>query len=191
MADVQFRINIPEEKINTSSLDSSDHSIQSSPIEQIPRTYKPVNHFRNQLYISHSDIDEVIGSTVFPNYHVHEIKFTSIENLLTNLVHSVFTQNINAIHTTDETFFEIKDGIKNKFPTIKFIYNPIETINITNRNEQLNTVEKTHIRAHRNFKDNILETSQYYSWLEMKKDCKRYAAKCEICLTEKYERHPK
>lgn len=49
----------------------------------------------------------------------------------------------------------------------------------------------THTRAHRNYKNNILEISEKYFWPQIRADCKQYANKCEICLTEKYERHPK
>lgn len=191
VADALSRINIPAEKINSSSLVSSDHSIQSSPLEQIPKTHKAVNNFRNQLHITRSDADETIGMTVFPNYHVHTIKFTSIENLLSHLTHVVSAQKINAIHTTEETFFEIKNHIKEKFPTLKFVFSPIKVDNVTDRDEQLRIVQNTHTRAHRNYKNNILEICEKNFWPQIRNDCKRYAAKCEICLTEKYERHPK
>lgn len=191
VADTLSRIVISKEKINTSSLQSSDHSIQSSPIEPIPRTHKPVNNFRNQLHISHSNINESIGSTIFPNYHMYKIKFSSMNDLLTNLLHAVSNQNINAIFTTEEIFFKIKENIKKKFPTVKFVYSPNKTTNIMDRNEQLRIVDETHKRAHRNYKNNILEISEKYFWPQIKKDCKQYSIKCEICLTEKYERHPK
>lgn len=191
VADALSRVNISIDKINSSSLSSSDHSVQSSPVEPIPKTHKPVNNFRNQLHISRSDTNESIGSTIFPNYHKHTISFTTIENLLSNMVHSVSKTNINAIHTTEETFFEIKNHIREKFPTIKFIFSPTKTSNITDREQQLDIVEKTHKRAHRNYKNNILEICEENFWPEIRKDCKRFAVQCEICLTEKYERHPK
>lgn len=144
VADAFSRINTSEEKINTSSLVMSDHSMQSSPIEPIPKTSKSVNYFRNQLHISCSNKDHIVGSTIFKNYHVHKIEFTSIEKLLSNLENTISTTNINAIHTTEKMFFKIKNEIKTKFPTSKFVYSPIKTVNITDRNEQLNIVEEIH-----------------------------------------------
>lgn len=177
--------------INNSTVESTEHSTQSSPVEIIPKTSKPINNFRNQLYITRSEVNRSLGSTTFPNYHVHKIEFNSIGILLENLVSTVSTRNINAIHTTEETFFLIKDEIKAKFPLVKFVYCPITVINITDRNAQLEIVQETHKRAHRNYKNNVLEISERHFWPEMRKDCKKYAVKCEICLTEKYERHPK
>lgn len=191
VADALSRVSISIDKINTSSLQSTEHSIQSSPVEPIPRTSKSVNNFRNQLHISHSNRDESIGSTVFPNYHVHTIRYTSIKNLLLCLTHAISKKNINAIHTTEETFFEIKNELKNEFPTTKFVYSPNKVINVVERNEQLAITEATHKRAHRNYQNNILEISETQFWPQITKDCKHYANKCEICLTEKYERHPK
>lgn len=191
VADALSRVDIPTDKINTSSLQTSEHSIQSSPIEPIPRTPKPVNNFRNQLHIIHTDTDESSGLTVFPNYHVHTIKYTSIENLLSHLIHAISERNINAIHTTEETFFEIKNRIRDRFPTAKFIFSPTKVEDVTDRNEQITIIETTHKRAHRNYKNNVLEISEKYFWPQLRKECKRHANGCEICLTEKYERHPK
>lgn len=130
--------------INNSTVESTEHSTQSSPVEIIPKTSKPINNFRNQLYITRSEVNRSLGSTTFPNYHVHKIEFNSIGILLENLVSTVSTRNINAIHTTEETFFLIKDEIKAKFPLVKFVYCPITVINITDRNAQLEIVQETH-----------------------------------------------
>jgi hypothetical protein len=107
------------------------------------------------------------------------------------MTHTISEKNINAIYATEETFFEIKNEIKNKFPTAKFVYSPTKVTNVTDRNEQITITETTHKRAHRNYKNNILEISAEHFWPQISKDCKQYAGKCEICLTEKYERHPK
>lgn len=191
VADALSRINVQMEKINTSSLESSEHSTPSSPSEQITRTSKPVNHFRNQLHISRSNIYESTCSTPFRNYHVHKIDFNSIEELILNLKHSISTANINAIHTTEECFFQIKGELIDKFPTVKFVFSPMRVQNVTDENEQLNIVMETHKRAHRNYKNNVLEICEEYFWPKIREDCKKYASGCEICLTEKYERHPK
>lgn len=191
IADALSRTEIPTDNINTSSLQSTEHSIESSPVEVITKTPKPVNNFRNQLHITHSNKDESFGSTVFPNYHTNTITYTSIEYLLSCLTHAISNQNINAIHTTEETFFEIKNAIKEKFPTVRFVFCPNSVINVSDRDEQLSIVMETHTRAHRNYKNNMLEISEKYFWPQINRDCKQYAVKCEICLTEKYERHPK
>lgn len=191
VADALSRVDISMDKINTSSLETSEHSTPSSPVDVIPKTAKSVNNFRNRLYISRSNIDESVGSTIFTNYHIHEIKYTSIKNLLSHIAHTISTRNINAICTTEEIFFEIKESIKDKFPNAKFIYAPIKVTDVIDQNERINIIENTHKRAHRNCKNNALEISENYFWPDINKDCKRYATKCEICLIEKYERHPR
>lgn len=191
VADALSRIDVPIDTINTSSLETSEHSIDSSPIEPIPKTHKSVNNFRNQLHIYRADTDETSIVTIFPNYHVHKIKYKLIETLISYLKTAISNQNINALYTTEETFFRIKNRVKEAFPTVKFVYCPNSVTNVTNRNEQLAITETVHKRAHRNYKNNILEISENYFWPQIRKDCKQYASKCEICLTEKYERHPK
>lgn len=122
---------------------------------------------------------------------MHEIEFTCVENLFMNLKNIVSIRNINAINTTEEIFFEIKNELINKFPSIKFVYSPLKANNISNQNEQLDIVMKTHKRAHRNYKNNAKEISENYFWPRIREDCKKYAIKCETCLMEKYERQPK
>lgn len=191
VADALSRINTEVERLNALSLETSDHSMPNSPVEQISKTSKSVNNFRNQLHISPTGEDKITTVTMFPNYHIHTVEFTSIENLLRNLIPLLSDRNINAIHTTEETFFEIKNGVVERFPTAKFVYSPIRVTNVTNRDEQLRIIENIHRRAHRNYKNNILEISEKYFWPDIRKNCKQNAVKCEICLIEKYERHPK
>lgn len=64
-------------------------------------------------------------------------------------------------------------------------------MNVTDKDEQIVIVQNTHTRAHRNYKNNVLEILEKYFWPQIRADCKRYANECEICLMEKYERHPK
>lgn len=93
IVDALSRAGNPADYINTSSLQCTGHAIA--------KTSKPVNNFRNQLHILHSNVNESLVSTVFPNYHVHKIRYTSIEKLLTCLTHTISQKNINAIHTTE------------------------------------------------------------------------------------------
>lgn len=185
IADALSRAGNPTDCINTSSLQSTEHSMESSPTEPITKTSKPVNDFRNQLHIFQSNKNESFSSTIFPNYHVHTIKYTSIKNLLACLTHLISNRNINAMHTTERTFFGIKNPIKEKFPNVKFVFSQNS---VTNKDEQIDIVQSTHTRAHRNYKNNILEISEKYFWPQVRAE--RYAIGCEICLMEKYERHP-
>lgn len=55
---------------------------------------------------------------------------------------------------------------------------------------QLNIVEQTHDRAHRNAKNNYEEAKRNYYWPKMKQDFQKWVNNCEICKTQKYERIP-
>lgn len=61
---------------------------------------------------------------------------------------------------------------------------------ITNLDEQIGIVTQVHNRAHRNFRNNYEEARKIYFWPKMKNVFLEFAASCEICKTQKYERIP-
>lgn len=97
---------------------------------------------------------------------------------------------MNAIFTTEETFFSVKELISNTFPEIKFVFTTMSVKDVTDKNEQLQIVIDIHNRAHRNSNNNYIEAQREYFWPEMKRDFNKKTKTCEICKTEKYERQP-
>lgn len=97
---------------------------------------------------------------------------------------------LNAIYLHLEYQNEVKELIICDFPTIKFIFTEHKCENVTDRDSQLDLVRSIHNRAHRNYRNNILELSENVFWPTMSADCKKFASKCKVCLTEKYEQKP-
>lgn len=79
--------------------------------------------------------------------------------------------------------------IKN-FPNVKFLFTEQKRDDVINIDSQIELVQLIHNRAHRNYRNNLLELAEKYFWPSMRNDCRNFATKCKICLTEKYERHP-
>lgn len=178
------------DQINFPNTDGMIHSIQNPANDLIERVSLPLNHFKNQIEITKSDHNSLNSKTTFRNYQNHEIKFKTTTELITYLKAVVSKKHVNAIYSTEETFFIIKESISNSFPGNKFVFTTIKTENITDLNEQLRILTEIHKRAHRNAKNNFIETQRTYFWPTMKKDFKNYVKTCEICNTQKYERVP-
>lgn len=166
------------------------HSTDSSPIEKIKRVPFPLNRFKNQIEISKAKISSLVSKTIFPNFQNHKILFSTKTELIDNLKNSVSNRHVNAIFTTEETFYSIKELISNTFPGIKFVFTTTIVNDVIDKNKQLQIVIDIHSRAHRNPKNNHLEAQREYFWPEMKSDFNKKARMCEICTTEKYERQP-
>lgn len=177
-------------QINHTSTDSTVHSMESSPIEKIKRVPYALNRFKNQIEISKADSDSLVSKTVFPSFQNHKILFSSETKLIDNLRISISTRHINAIFSTEETYYLIKEPISNTFPNIKFVFTTTSVKNVTDKDEQLQIVIDVHDRAHRNPNNNYLEAQREFFWPEMKNDFNKKAKACEICKTEKYERQP-
>lgn len=183
---------LSRQQINmNSSLSSSIHSRESSPVEIIRKVPNAINNFRNQIHIKQGNNNNILSNTPFPLYTSHEIEFSNQDDLMSKMKHAVVHDKINAIYTSEEVMFNIKNRIVEIFPQTKFVYTTKINENITDKNRQLELIKTVHNRAHRNDRNNVLELSESYFWPEMKKDCLNYARTCMTCHSEKYERHPK
>lgn len=78
----------------------------------------------------------------------------------------------------------------NAFPNSNFVFTTRKVENIIDVNEQLRIVEETHNRAHRNGINNWCKAKKAYFWPKMKNDYIKWAQKCDICKTQKFERVP-
>lgn len=177
-------------QINFTNTGSTVHSMHSSPTEQIKRVSFPLNRFKNQFAILKSDHNSLKSKTVFPNYQNHKIKFATAAELINNLKLIVSGKLANAIYSSEETFFYIKDFITNTFPNSKFIFTTTKMKNVVDSDEQLRVVSETHNRAHRNAVNNCAEAQRTCYWPGMKSDFSKFVKMCEICKTQKYERIP-
>lgn len=101
------------------------------------------------------------------------------------------TATLNAIHTTEEIFFEINGLLHVNFPLVKFAFTPKIIRNITDPNEQEYLIITEHDRAHRNFRENFNQLKQKYFFPKMKARVRATAIQCEICKKQKFDTNPK
>jgi len=177
-------------QINITLSDNTVHSIDSSPIEKIKRVHFPLNRFKNQIEILKSNKDSLMSETIFPNFENHKIEFSTTENLIKNLKNVASIKHWNALFSTEETFYSIKNLIADTFPSSNFIFTTTKVKDITDINEQLQITSEIHNRAHRGADNNYVEAQRSYFWPKMKNDFQKGTKNCEICKTQKYERVP-
>lgn len=177
-------------QINATTADSTMDSINSSPLNKIKRVSFPLNRFKNQFEISKSDHNSLITITNFQNYQNHQIKFTTIAELLNNLRLTVSDKHLNAIFSDEDTFNYIEENIFKTFPNSNFVFTMVRVENVNDLIKQLDIVSEIHERAHRNAINNYGEAQRSYFWPKMKSDFTKWVGMCEICKTQKYERIP-
>lgn len=179
------------ENENIDSHSSSIHSTPSSPESNIRKVSVALNFYKNQLKIEKSSENELRTETMFPGYVLHHIKFSNTRDLISNLEFTIRKDMINAIHTTEEIFYEINQLLAVTFPLIKFVFTTKINRNISDVNEQEFLIIIEHERAHRNYKENFSQFREKYFFPNMKQRIKAHAVNCEICKKQKFETHPK
>lgn len=179
---------LSRQQIN-SSTNESQHSAQSSPIEIIRESPKPLNHFKNQIILTHTNEDSLESKNIF-NFRRHHIKFTTNEKLISNMKLILKPKVINALLVDSETMFSIRYSLKETFPTVKFVKANSLVEDILDKERQKQLVKQIHERAHRNVQNNILELERDYFWPDLKKQCHEISSNCESCPTHKYDRKP-
>jgi len=102
--------------------------------------------------------------------------------------HVIDPRNKNALHFRSEDEYRLIPEIKNRFPNTKFIITKNKIKDVIDENEQIFLMTNEHNRG---TKENYLQLKNKYFWPNLKKNIQTHIAKCEICLKNKYERHPK
>lgn len=109
-------------QINVSTHDSTIHSVDSSPTEHIKRLSFALNRFTNQIEIVKSNRNSVVSQITFSDHQNHRIESENETELIKNLRTSISDKHLNAIFSTEETFYSIKKIISDTFGNTKFVF---------------------------------------------------------------------
>lgn len=110
--------------------------------------------------------------------------------MICNLKSAINYNATNGIHCDLSTLAEIQNPILEKFPGVKFVHTQLLVIDLTNKDDQLETVTTEHNRAHRCLSEHLNQISREYYFPGLKKMLKNIIASCKICLENKYQRMP-
>lgn len=176
--------------VDGSSTTDTAHSRGSSAVNEIPRTAEPLNAFRTQIELERSNQNFVTHTTIFPNYLRYHIRYNNIDSAVVQMKFVVNKNNINALHLNPEEECELIPRIKAMYPEIKFLITKNKIRDITDVNKQQYLVMTEHNRAHRGPKENYMQLKQQCFWPNLRNNVNSFSKTCEICLKNKYERHP-
>lgn len=168
----------------------SIHSRNSNMVEEIPRTYEPLNAFKTQITFAPSIENDISHITTFPGHIRFTIQHTNVDSAINQMRNIVNPRTINALNLPLEHENEWGRKIKDMYPNCKFVIARIINRDITDQNEQIFLINTEHNRAHRGPKENYAQMKSKYFWPNMKKDIITKCKTCDICKQQKYERHP-
>lgn len=182
--------NALENELDSDSSLETVHSRRSSMENDISRTAEPLNVFRTQIELERSGLNEIHHETIFPNYIRFHVRYSNINSALNQMRHVVNPRTINALFIRPEEEYELIPRIRENFPEVKFLLTGNRVRDITDPNEQVYLVTNEHNRAHRGSRENYLQLKRQYFWPTLRKNVQTHVRTCEICLKNKYERHP-
>lgn len=96
-----------------------------------------MNRFKNQIEITKTNSDSLESKTIFPDFQYHKILFSTETKFIDNLKNVISNKHVNAIFTSEETFYTIKRLNSDTFPNNKFVFTTTKVKNVTDINEQL------------------------------------------------------
>lgn len=190
VADALSRLKLEVNNL-TSSNSETMHSAEEDSSDLIPHCEAPLNVFRNQL-VFREGIDSYAHEEPHPTYQRHFIGFRKItkENLTQALKEKLNPNILNGIKIWENHIQLLQEIYKEHFSKFKIRITQRIVEDIKNQDNQLRIIQEEHSRAHRNHQENKEQILEKYYFPGMTNTIKRYIKQCEICNSNKYDRHP-
>lgn len=181
-------------RIQINSLTPTIHSSDNDDNCYIPSTESPINTFKNQLIFKIEPQSSYKLSIIFGRYKRHifsEPHFTK-DLLKQRLIEFLVPNHMNGIMTSEPIMGLIQEIYKETFNPrmIRARFSQRIVEDIYDENEQIKRIKEVHIYAHRNANENVAQLIRNCYFPSMNRQTKDFIKTCEICKTEKYDRHP-
>lgn len=181
--------------------DNTIHTALENPIQDVKITDKPINYYKNQIFIDETNLtmqertfvlDSFEGTQRRQCYFTFEDTEQQFIDLIKNYfepgkTYAFFLANEHLYPTLCKTVHRI---FKNA--TFQLIKCNSRRIDVFDKNER-NTLIKHHHEistVHRGINEVERDLRNLYYWPTLRIDTANYINKCKICLQAKYERNP-
>lgn len=189
VADALSRLPV-EVNMMTSSDGASQHSAEEDNTDLIPHCEAPLNVFKNQIIFSEGKAANVYDQP-HPNYTRHYIKRKKFnEKILFNALKEKLNSNlVNGIKIPEKYITLLQEVVKKHFARFRIRIAQRIVTDIADAEMQFKIIQEEHRRAHRNSRENREQILEKYYFPQMSKLIKNYTKSCEICNSNKYDRH--
>lgn len=190
VADALSRLKL-EVNVLTSPTTETAHSADEDNTLLIPHTEAPINVFKNQLIIRKGSGADAYEEP-HPNYQRHYISLPEVskEDLTRILKEKLQPTILNGLKIPEEYIQLVQDIFKEHLSSYRIRITQRVVQDIRNEDNKCKIIQKEHKRAHRNWNENKEQILEKYYFPQMAKEIKKYTKNCDICNTNKYDRHP-
>lgn len=178
---------------NQSLSDDTNHTAIENPISGIPISEDPINSATNQiLIVPNSREYDIIYRKCF-NKHRHTVTLTDDWKMeISDALKNILRPNEKfALHVPHEFRPFICEYFKKTFDTtVKVIFCNKLLQDIEEEQRQIECVKQYHTENHNGIVETYKHLKNQFYWPSMQTTISNFINQCEICLKNKYERHP-
>lgn len=170
------------------------HSNNDTEGKKLPISELPVNYASNRLIIDYGKTYIDCYSRPFKKHHhfVRISKADRIPHIMKILKEIIRPTTLYTVFIKDEELrLEFQRIVNaNLNTTAKLIFSNTYLLDITNEEQQNEIIANYHQQNHNGILETYNHLKQKYYWPNLRDSIQSFINKCEICLQNKYERHP-
>lgn len=180
--------------------DETVHTNKEEPIINIPISEKPLNYYNNQIklnFVNHSAAKPVIEQcfTTKKRYHVQIGLDNADQNIIDFFKLYVRPKIKYAILFTPDNNYQatcelLQKTFKNTAFDLVKCNQQLEDVNSFERQQEIIRNYHEGKTNHRGVNETEIQIRRRYYWPTLKSDIEEYIKICDICQTNKYDRHP-
>lgn len=182
-----------EEQMDISSTAATIHSALEDNLDYIFITEKPINYYKNQIYLSYGEKENFKTKIVHKKCqnHIEVTEETDLQNIMQSIL---IDKGIMCIFCDkDELFLKFQNFYVNFFQnrSLTLYRSNIKLVEITDKNDMLTIIENEHLRNnHRGIQEVFLELKNKYFYPKLYKMITILINNCSICNIAKHDRNP-
>lgn len=182
-----------EDPLNDST-NNTQHTSAENPICNIPISENALNQYCHRLEIKRGDLFKIEQTNPFKKHH-YSITIRNgqeIENIKQFLKEVIDPKNLYAIYFHDKDierqFILLCPTLFNN--SVKFVQCNLLCKDLESSDQQNEVIIEYHNANHNGIIETYNQLKKKYYWPDMKTKINKIINECEICLQNKYERHP-
>lgn len=170
------------------------HSAAEDSQNHIPIIEKPINIYKNQLYLYYG-IKEKITQKIMHKKVQNIVYVTNNSNLLDIMKRVLFDKGTIVVYCEDNSLYVKFQNLYVKYfsgnKSLRILKTSVKLINIKDLNEALEIITSNHLENnHRGISEMYNELKATYFYPNLQMQIQKFVNNCDVCKLAKHDRNP-